>query len=272
MMTIAKHDPEAFRQRYFALMEEGRSKISLPTAAALAARNPTVIPDKLIKRREIIPGGWYWSVHLSRGETLRIVNTAATPGVSAVFWNADDRSERFNVADTIKIQWSAHLGKGRVLFSDMGRVLASITDDTCEAHDPLVGASSKASNSSRYGEAGLRNSRDNFILAASKHGMDRRDVPPCITFFAGLAIDERGRFAWRAGNVRPGDYVDLRAEMNVLAALSNCPHPLAPGAYDPLSIEAIIWQALSPVADDLCRTYTAEAKRGFENTDGMFCR
>jgi hypothetical protein len=269
-MTATAHDPETYRRRYLELMEEGRRQIVAPSAAALAARNPAVIPESLVKLRETIPGGWYWSRFLARGETLRIVNSEATAGVSALFWNADDRSERYNAGDTVKIQWTAKLGKGRVLFSDMGRVLASITDDTCAAHDALVGGSTKASNLARYGEAGLRNSRDNFILAAGKHGMDRRDVPPSITFFAGVAVDEKGGFVWQEGCTKPGDYLDLRAEMNLLTVLSNCPHPLAPGGYEPRPVEAIVWRAPPPGAEDLCRSFTAEARRGFENTDSMF--
>jgi urea carboxylase-associated protein 2 len=265
MINADAHDPEYHRRRYATLLQRGRRHASEPAPAALAARNPDPLPEHLVIAREVIPGGWYWSARLARGETLRIVNASGTPGVAALFWNADDPSERFYSGDTMKIQWTARLGRGRVLFSDMGRVLASITDDTCGVHDALVGGAS--------GHAGQRNSRDNFLLAVAKHGLGKRDIPPCITFFAGLRTGEGGRFAWIEQATRPGDYVDLRAEMNLRAVLSNCPHPLAPaGDTMPRPVEAVVWRSPPPAADDLCRTWTDEAVRGFENTDRLFRR
>ena len=84
-------------------------------------------------------------------------------------WNADDTSERFNPADTVKVQWTARIGQGKLLLSDMGRVLASITADSCGLHDCIAGGSTPESNARKYGEASShRNTRDNFLLAAGK--------------------------------------------------------------------------------------------------------
>jgi len=87
----------------------------------------------------------------------------------------------------------------------MGRVLLSVTEDTSGAHDALLGGSTAASNRRRYGDQTLRNSRDNFVLAVAKHGLGRRDIPPCITFFAPVRTDEAGRFAWHQDAAKPGD-------------------------------------------------------------------
>jgi urea carboxylase-associated protein 2 len=188
---------------------------------------------------------------LTRGQTLRIVNDGATAGVSALFWNQDDTSERYNAGDTVKVQWSAAIGKGRVLLSDMGRVLMSVTEDSSGAHDALLGGSTAATNLSKYGNEATRNSRDNFILVIGKHGLGRRDVPPCITFFAPVRTDAAGRFTWQVGAVKPGDFVDLRAEMNVLVALSTCPHPLDPDPlWAPKPIRAIVWRSGESARDD----------------------
>lgn len=230
-----------------------------------AKGNPKVIADNLIRMKETVPGGWAHALPLARGETLRIVNTNATPGVSLLFYNAKDMSERFNAGDTVKIQWNARLSRGRVLFSDMGRVLASITDDTYGRNDALTGGSSKLTNAARYGEASLRNTRDNFILLASKHGLDKRDVPPCFTLFAPVGVDGAGRFHWEGEGATPGDHVDLRAELDLLVFVSNAPHPLAPGNYAPKDIDLLVWKSPPPAADDFCRTATEEAVRGFEN-------
>jgi urea carboxylase-associated protein 2 len=262
--------PEEFRQRYLELQRAAREKGTLRPALEDSG-NPAVLPADAIVVEEIIPGGWYWSASLTRGQTLRIVNDGATGGVSALFWNQDDTSERYNAGDTVKIQWSAAIGKGRVLLSDMGRVLMSLTEDSSGAHDALLGGSTAATNLSKYGHEASRNSRDNFILAIGKHGLGRRDVPPCITFFAPVRTDAAGRFAWQPGVVKQGDFVDLRAEMNVLVALSNCPHPLDPDPlWAPKPIRAIVWRSGEPASDDFCRHRTDEALRAFDNTDGVF--
>ena len=264
--------PEDYRLRYLELKNRARESGGLRLAAH-QADNPKNLPKAAIVAEETIPGGWYWTERLPRGTTLRIVNDDATAGVSAVFWNADDTSERYNAGDTVKVQWTARLSQGRLLLSDMGRVLASITADTCGAHDSVVGGSTRASDFHKYGgaegsDAAPRNTRDNFILAAGKHGMSVRDVGPCITFFAPVRTDAKGRFVWDDGAVKPGDYVDLRAEMDLLVALSNCPHPLSPGAsWAPRPVRAIIWRSPTAGPDDFCRIATEEAVRAFENTD-----
>jgi urea carboxylase-associated protein 2 len=262
----------ANRARYEQLKAAGQGR-DLPLPPPSARDAAPLIAERIL-HRETIPGGWYWTALLKRGQVLRLLNAAATPGVSFFAWNADDSSERYNAGDTVKVQWTAALAKGRVLLSDMGRVLASIVEDSCAAHDTLLGGSTAASNREKYGERlgadALRNTRDNFVLAAGKHGLSRRDLAPCITFFAPVVTDGEGRFHWRDGAVQPGDFVDLRAEMNLLVAVSNCPHPLAPGAYAPQAIDAIVLRASPAAADDLCRSATAEARRAFENTDPLF--
>lgn len=252
----------AQQERYYRLFGGAKAKAR---DFSEATGNPPVLDEGLIRSRETVPGGWAHALPLARGETLRVVNTQGTPGVSLLFYNAKDRSERFNAGDTVKIQWNARLSRGRVLFSDMGRVLASITDDTYGRNDALTGGSSRTTNAVRYGDASLRNTRDNFILLASKHGLDKRDIPPCLTLFAPVGVDGEGRFRWEGEGAAPGSYVDLRAELDLLVFVSNAPHPLAPGDYAPKDIDLLVWKSPPPAADDFCRTATEEAIRGFEN-------
>jgi uncharacterized protein YcgI (DUF1989 family) len=185
--------PEFYRRRYEQLMARARETNAKRLPPALES-NPSAIPKDDVSVEETIPGGWYWTGHVPRGRTLRIVNDHATLGVSALLWNADELSERYNPADTMKLQWTAQIGRGKILLSDMGRVLASITDDTCGAHDSIVGGSTLESNARNYGDEARRNTRDNFVLAASKHGLGPRDVGPCITFFAPVMTNKEGRF------------------------------------------------------------------------------
>ncbi len=218
---------------------------------------------------EAIPGGWYWTTRLNRGEALRIANTSGKSCVSLLAWNSADASERLNHADTIKVQWTATLRKGRVILSDMGRVLFSIVEDTTGgAHDTLMGGSTMVTNEARYQTTALRNTRDNFILAAGKIGLDRRDVHPCISLFAPVNVEDDGQFLWHDDRRKAGDFIDLRAEMDVLVALSNCPHPLDPSVvYAPGIVDVVRYQARPAGADDLCRIASAEAARAFENNE-----
>ncbi|GLK78634.1 urea amidolyase associated protein UAAP1 [Methylopila turkensis] len=249
--------------QYARLKAAGDAPKTLPPATA---RDGAPIDPAAVRERETLPGGWYWTGRIARGEALRVLNASGASGVSLFFWNAADTSERYNSADTIKVQWTSDLRKGRVLFSDMGRVMLSIVEDTCGAHDTVVGGSTPGSNLAKYGDSALRSTRENMILAASKFGLGARDLAPLLTLFAPVRHGADGRFAFRDGVVQPGDFVDLRAEMDLLVAVSNCPHPLAPDrVFDPGEVELIVHRSAPPEADDICRTATAEAVRGFEN-------
>lgn len=210
---------------------------------------------------ETIPGGWYSTLRLAKGEVLRISISGLGSSVALACWAAGDASERLNLPDTVKVQWTTELRKGRVLFSDMGRVLLSITEDSCGAHDALTGGAGPM----REGTPKERNTRENMVLAAAKLGLDRRDLPALFTLFAPVRVDAEGRFQWRGAMLHGGDWVELRAEMDVLLAVSNTRHPIDPavGALPAVTLQRC---AARPVAaDDLCRTATAEAIRGFEN-------
>lgn len=260
-----KAEIAAHTRRYNELKAAGQEHAprALPTPTA---RDAAPIDADTVIHRETIPSGWYWTARLNRGEALRIVNTSGISTVSLLAWNSADTTERLNHADTIKVQWAARLQKGRVLLSDMGRALLGITEDSSAAHDAVVGGSTAATNQARYGDGNLCNTRDNFILAAAKLGLDRRDVHPCVSFFAPVAIDADGKFFWSEQRRERGDFVDLRAEMDLLIALSNCPHPLDPAkTYPQASVEVVRYRAGMPAADDLCRTATAEAIRAYEN-------
>jgi urea carboxylase-associated protein 2 len=263
--TEQREQIEANRTRYEQLKVAGQAQAprALP---APTPRDGAPIAGGAIFGRETIPGGWYWTTRLNSGDAIRIINRSGTSCVSLLAWNGSDPSERLNYADTIKVQWTARLQKGRVILSDMGRVMFSIVEDTSCMHDTLSGGSTAVTNAARYGQVPTRNTRDNFILAAGKLGLDRRDVIPCISFFAPVNVDSTGRFAWNESGRSAGDFVDLRAEMNMLIALSNCPHPLDPAAiYDPKPVEVICYAAGPAASDDPCRTGSTEAVRAFEN-------
>lgn len=223
------------------------------------------VDEAQILHCEVIPGGWYYATKVRAGETLRISLKDGFSSVALIAWSAADTSERLNLPDTVKMQWTTGLSKGRVIFSDMGRVMFSITEDSSGAHDCLVGGSTAATNA-RYDGALLRDTRDNFVKIAMKIGLDRRDIPAALTLFAPVRVDAEGRFFWNPDLLNSGDYVELRAEMDMTVGFSNCPHPLDPNpAYAPNPVTVTRLAAQPVTADDLCRTATAEAVRGFEN-------
>lgn len=236
---------------------------ALPGLSPLPA--PAIAADSII-HTEHLPGGWYWSTLLRKGEAIRVSRREGGGAVALVAWNASEPGERLNLPDTVKVQWTTALGKGRVIFSDMGRVMFSVIEDSCCAHDALAGGSTALTNARKYPGATTRNTRDNLVLLAGKLGLDRRDIPAALSLFAPVRLDEEGRFQWKPELLNGSDYVDLRAEMDLTVGFSNCPHPLDPGrAYAPLGTDITRFRAPPAAADDLCRTATAEAVRGFDN-------
>lgn len=261
---------EANRRRYEDLRSAGQ-EATLKSLPKPTERNGAQITKEAIVGRETIPAGWYAPFALKRGDAIRIADPSGTASAALIGWRQEDMTERLNCADTAKIQWSAAMSKGRVLFSDMGHAFLSLIEDTSGHHDLLMGASTPASMQAAYGVDGLRNSHENFLAAAAKLGLGLRDLPSCVTFFAPVSLDKNGRFKWAKARKVAGDFVDLRAEMNLHIVISNCPHPLDPARPAGTgSIDIIHYRAPAPKADDPCRNGSPEAMRAFTFTDRLF--
>lgn len=254
MIDLDTLTPAQYRARYEALQAAARARAATPVAAPPVAD----IADASIIKREVIPPGWYVALRLNAGDAIRITTPTGTPGAALFFWNADDTSERYNAGDTVKLQWTTNLTTGRVLFSDMGRVMASIIADSGAGHDSIIGPNTPAQTGTG------RNGRDNLRLAAAKFGMTRQDVAPAISLFSSISTDAQGVFHYN-GAPPAGAMITLRAEMNLIVALSNTPHPLSGVNQATGPVEFITYHAAPPGDDDLCRNFTAEAKRGFIN-------
>ena len=257
---------QVHRQRYEALRAAGQGVTALALPPATLRSHSISASD--VMHHEKIPGGWYYTIRLARGNALRLVNTSGTTSVALMAWCAADTSERLNLVDTMKVQWSISLRKGRVVYTDMGRVAFSIIEDTCGAHDALAGCTTAASNAMTFGAVVARNSRDNFLVAASKLGLSRRDVAGCVTFFSPVGVDARGKLVWKGdqtGSQRtPGDFVDLRAEMDMLVVLSNAGHPLDPTpSAIPAEVDVLHFVPPALSARDPCYLAGGEAARAF---------
>jgi urea carboxylase-associated protein 2 len=226
-----------------------------------------------------VPGGATWSHVLKRGTALRMTDVEGGANVAAYFLNFDIPAERFNLPDTLKAQHTARLTKGHVLYSDMGRILCSITEDTVGWHDPLCGFSNNAHVEKKYGKASYqqfrnewhRNARDGFLVELGKYGLGARDLHATVNFFSKVTVDEAGDLHYSANNSLPGSHVELRAEMNVLVLLNTCQHPLAPGGdYAPRPVELNISRVSPPRTNDPCRMHCRENTRGFMLTELFF--
>lgn len=255
----------ALRARYEALRVEGQALGEFHARVAAAARIPRDIPSASIRLETILPAGWYWHGRVPAGTCLRLDNPRGTPGLTCLFWNAADPSERFCATDTIKVQWTTGLGRGRLLLSDMGRVLASIVEDTFGRHDVLLGAGPpRGDDGTSPLEA--RNGAENLALAAAMLGLGARDLHAPVTFFAPVRCGSDQRFGWDSGTVIGGTYLDLHAEMDLLAAVSNAPHPLAPAGSLAEDVGIFLWRPQQADISGFCRDATREAGRAFART------
>jgi len=225
---------------------------------------------------ETLRGGSAWSRRLRRGQLLRLSDPSGRGAVAALFFNADDPLERYNMPDTLKAQYTAFLTTGRVLYSDMGRILASIVEDSAGWHDTISGFDDAAGTRARFGEGSyqerrndfFRNTRDNFLVELGKHGLSKRDLGVAVNFFVKIRVGDDGTLSWAAERARPGRSVALRLEMNTLVVLSNTPHPLDPAAsYAPPAVEIAVGPAAPPAHDDPCRLSRPENERGFALTE-----
>jgi uncharacterized protein len=236
------------------------------------------LPEEVLWE-EVLPGSSIWSHILKRGTALRIEALDDGCNVGAILHNADNLSERLSLPDSLKAQHVARLTKGCALFSDMGRVLCSITDDTVGWHDPLGGCSDSGLIERKYGKLSYQQARngwhqsalDGFLTELSKHGLNQRDLAMNINFFSKVEVHEDGSMHFVPNHVRAGAAVELRAEMNVLVTLNACQHPMDPECtYAQRAAKLTIKRVKAPGLNDPCRTSCEENRRGFILTERYF--
>jgi len=227
---------------------------------------------------ETVPGGGHASLIVKRGQSLRITDLRGGANVSVMLSNADEKSERLNLPDTLKCQHTAKLTAGHCLYSDMGRVLAAIVADTCGWHDPMGGVSNAQEVHERYGTGRYqelrngfyRNGTDNLLVELGKWGLDIRDLLMTLNVFSRVDVTNEGALNFVPGNSKAGDYVDLYAPMNTLVVLTAIQHPLDPHPeYAPRPVKLALSEASREVAE-CCRNACEENLRGFINTDRLF--
>ncbi len=200
-------------------------------------------PQGEIIEDTIVAAGMPWSGRIDKGHVLRLIDLEGQQAIDFLCYNADDPQERYHAPNTIKIPGQIYLGKGSALWSVNARQMMTIIEDTCGGHDTIFGCCSFALDEVRYGATNPRCCQRNFEEELARHGLGPRDVVPNVNFFMRVPVAAGGEAMIVDGLSKPGDYVDLRAEMDILAVLSNCPEALNPATgAGPTPIRAVIFR------------------------------
>jgi uncharacterized protein len=200
--------------------------------------------------QHVIPAGEHWIRELRQGDVLRIVDLRGNQTADALFFNAHDYSDRYSAQDTIRTQKNIYLTTGTRLISTHGHVLATIVADTCGRHDTLGGACATESNMVRYAldKRHMHACRQNFLKAVMEwgNGLSKRDIASNLGFFRNVPVTPEGDFSFAEGISEPGAYVEMRAEIDVLVVISNCPQlNNCSNEHNPTPIEILIWNGLA---------------------------
>jgi hypothetical protein len=193
-----------------------------------------------------LPAGEGWSREVLRGQTFRIVDLEGNQAADTLFYNLHDPADRYSAQDTIRENGNIYLTTGTRLLSTRGHVLLTITADTCGRHDTLGGACACESNMVRYAieKRFMHACRDSFWKALRDRGpqWEKRDIANNINFFMNVPVTPEGGLTFADGISAPGRYVEMRAEMDVLAVISNCPQLNNPcNGYNPTPVRLLIW-------------------------------
>lgn len=171
----------------------------------------------------IVSAGAPWSGIVQKGEILRITDLEGQQAVDFLCYNAAEPEERYHAPNTMKAAGTIFLTTGHKLYSDLARPIFTIIDDQFGGHDTIGGCCSAPSNKMLYGVDNCPGCRENFLAALSHHGLGRRDIVPNVNLFMRVPVEGDGHAGIALGVSPPGCQVALRADMDALAVISNCP-------------------------------------------------
>ena len=191
----------------------------------------------------VVPSGRPWGHRVANGDMVRLIDLEGQQAVDFLCYDAEDPTDRYCATNTVKVQGKLFVDKGTVLYSDLGNALFTVVEDTCGRHDTIYGCCSEPNNFLRYGVRGTHSCFANFVEALAQFGLDRSSIVSNVNFFMSVPVAADGAAVNVYGHSKAGSYVDLRAERDVLAVLSNCPQMHNPcNAYNLTPIRAIIWR------------------------------
>jgi urea carboxylase-associated protein 1 len=209
-----------------------------------------LIPENAFYR-EIVDAGDYYIGVVNTGETFRILDLEGNQAADTLFFNADNPQERYSAMDTIREQGNVYLTTGSQLRSNENNIMLEMVADTCGRHDTLGGACATESNTVRYDleKRCMHACRDSWMLAIAEnpqYGISKRDISHNINFFMNVPITSEGGLTFEDGISAPGKYVELRAGMDVIVLISNCPQLNNPcNGYNPTPVEYLVWEKQS---------------------------
>jgi urea carboxylase-associated protein 1 len=207
----------------------------------------SVLVADAARHRKVIPAGEYWIDVVKTGEYFRIVDLEGNQAADTLLFSAADPADRYSIVDTMREQRNVYLSVGTKILSTAGNTLAEIVADTVGRHDTLGGACAAESNSVRYAldKRTMHACRDSFLLAVAENDrfdLSKRDLTHNINFFMNVPVTAEGGLEFADGLSGPGKYVELRAAMDVIVLISNCPQLNNPcNAYNPTPVEILIW-------------------------------
>ncbi len=209
-------------------------------------KESTLKPENASVRDTVGAGDYYLKV-VKAGQTFRILDLEGNQAADTLFYSAEDPTERYSAMNTIREQGNAYLSAGTRLRSNYNRVMLDIVADTCGRHDTLGGACATESNTVRYdlNKRHMHACRDSWMLAIAEHeelGLSKRDITHNINFFMNVPITPDGGLTFEDGISAPGKYVEMKAQMDTIVLISNCPQLNNPcNGYNPTPIEILVW-------------------------------
>jgi len=218
----------------------------------------------------------HWSLNMRKGTILKLIDSEGGANVGMLFYNPENLLERYNAPDTLKCQHTFKLSKGNCLYSDMGRIFCSITEDSVGWHETVCGNTTRKIVQEKWGEKSYqdfhndwnKNGYDSFLVELAKYGLGKKDMASNLNLFSAVSANEEGGLHYLENNSKANDAIELRFEMDTLVLLHTCPHPLNPAKeYPKKGIRYQIIQAAAVKDDDYCKNLCEENKRGFKNNE-----
>lgn len=205
---------------------------------------------------------------------MRLTDLSGHANVGMLFYNPENLLERYNAPDTLKCQHTFKLTQGHCLYSDMGRIFASIVEDSLGWHETVCGNSHASHIEAKWGERDYQNDRNNwqqnghdaFLVELAKYGLSGADLASNVNWFSKVAVNDQGAMTLDDALDSKGHSVLLRFEMDTLVLLHSCPHPLDSAArYPEMTLQIELGAAEAVKADDVCMNSRPENVRGFQN-------
>ncbi len=236
---------------------------------------PSTLNKQLIYQYKM-PGASHWSLRIKKGVSLRLVDIEGGGNVGMMFYNPYDLLERYNAPDTLKCQHTFKLTRGNCLYSDMGRIFCSMTDDSFGWHDTVCGNTTKSIVEKKWGERNYQeaknnwnqNGHDSFLVELAKYGLGEKDLASNMNWFSQVIVDNEGNLSLKPKVIKNGlpASITLRFEMDTLVVLHTCPHPLSESKeYPRKPILCELIESEPVTDDDYCMNFRPENRRGFEN-------